>query len=289
MFQRERTQVVENTGVMCCVILWALLAPPLWALLAPPGAIAAGAQTPAEAARHLYNQGRYDQALTAADRLRAVAATANLGALIAGRARIERFRTSGDEADVQAARQALAAVKPSRLVARDQTDYLVGLGELQYLDDTFDVAAELFEVALDRIGDANPRDFNRVFDWWAASLDRHARSSDASARDLAYARLRDRSLIERARRASAVSVSYWLVVALRSLGELDRAWAVARTAWITAALDDDQGPPLRADLDRLVNEALIPERVREMGGSDRDRERNAAALHAAWETMKAGI
>ena len=49
--------------------------------------------------------------------------------------------------------------------------------------------------------------------------------------------------------------------------------------WVRAPMGDDRGQALRADLDQLVLQAIIPERVRAMALGDRDREK-AEALPA---------
>ena len=63
------------------------------------------------------------------------------------------------------------------------------------------------------------------------------------------------------RDASSTAASYWLVAATRGAGDLDRSWAAAVAAWVRAALAPDRGATLRADLDRLVTQALIPDRA----------------------------
>jgi hypothetical protein len=49
-------------------------------------------------------------------------------------------------------------------------------------------------------------------------------------------------------------------------------------------MGDDRGQALRADLDQLVLQAIIPERVRVMAASD--REKAEASLRAAWDAIK---
>jgi len=78
--------------------------------------------------------------------------------------------------------------------------------------------------------------------------------------------------------------NYWLVVGARGAGDLDRAWDAAVAGWIRAGLGPDtQG--LRAELDHLVLEALVPERVRRHATPERPDPR--AAMRAEWEAMKA--
>jgi hypothetical protein len=49
---------------------------------------------------------------------------------------------------------------------------------------------------------------------------------------------------------------------------------------------DDQGRALRADIDQLVMQAILPERVRLLASTDPDRERVTAALKASWDEVK---
>jgi len=56
--------------------------------------------------------------------------------------------------------------------------------------------------------------------------------------------------------------------------------------WIRAPFGEERGLALRADLDQLMNEAIIPERARTLASAEADRERAAASLRAAWEAVK---
>ena len=67
--------------------------------------------------------------------------------------------------------------------------------------------------------------------------------------------------------------NYWLAAAARAVGDLDRAWSAASAGWIRASLAPDRGVALRADLDRLVTQAIIPDRAARLP----QREREAGA------------
>jgi hypothetical protein len=78
--------------------------------------------------------------------------------------------------------------------------------------------------------------------------------------------------------------NYWLAVAARGAGDLDRAWDAAIAGWIRASLRPESAKSLRTDLDRLVSQALILERartrpVREQGDA-------LTALRAEWDAIK---
>jgi hypothetical protein len=71
---------------------------------------------------------------------------------------------------------------------------------------------------------------------------------------------------------------------LRGAGDLDRAWAAASAGWIRAVAARDRGVALRTDLDRLVTQAIIPDRAAR--GPARDRRQVTASLTADWESFK---
>ena len=266
--QRVRASLAQ------ALLLAALFAAPAWA------------QAPLDQARQLYNSGQFDEAIELAAKLRGLPATADAAALVIGRARLERFRQSADRADLVAAREALREVRPGELSERDQLEYVIGLGESLYLEESYGAAAELFESVFERSYRAGPVGFNRLFDWWATALDRQAQSGLVEDRDSLYERIRVSGQQALGRDPGSGPAAYWVVVAYRSLGDLVRAWEAAVAGWVRAPLTDDMGAALRADLDRLVLQAIIPERARQMASNDRDRERAAASLRASWETVK---
>lgn len=251
-------------------------------LLAAPAA----AQSSIEAARQLYNQGYFDAAVRLAARLRNEPPQASLANLILGRSYLEKFRQSANNADLVAARQALREVNASTLGTREQVEYLIGLGESLYLEESYGAAAQVFVSAFDKAQILGTRGFDRLFDWWATSLDRLAQSGLSDDRDALYGEIVGRAQAALGEAPGAAAPAYWMVVATRSLGDPTRAWNAAVAGWVRAPLVDDRGAALRADLDRLVLQAIIPERVRQMASTDRDRERVAATLRAAWEDVK---
>jgi hypothetical protein len=248
-------------------------------------ALPATAQGPLDPVRQLYNQGRYDQAISAAARW-ATGTSSDVANLLLGRSYLERFRETRDDADLVAAREALRVVRPAPLAPGDRSDYLVGLGELLYLQESFGPAVEMFRIALDSGRDLGTAAAERVFDWWATALDRQAQSGMAEHKEGNYRAIRDRSVVELGRMPGSVAASYWIVASHRYLGDLTKAYDAAVAGWIRAPSGEERGLALRADLDQLINEAIIPERVRLLASTDADRERAAAALRTAWETVK---
>jgi hypothetical protein len=243
------------------------------------------AQGPLDPVRQLYNQGRYDQVIPAAAKL-AMGPSSDAANLLLGRAYLERFRKNRDDGDLVAAREALRAVRPAPLSPGDRSDYLVGLGELLYLQESFGPAVEMFRTALDSGRDLSPAAAERIFDWWATALDRQVQSGATDHREGTYRAIRDRSIIELGRMPESVSASYWIAASYRYLGDLTKAYDSAVAGWIRAPFSEERGLALRADLDQLMIEAIIPERVRVLAASDADRERAAAGLRSAWEAVK---
>ena len=171
----QRTQVHALQRVRAVAGIWAAIA----VFLAAPVA----AQGPLEYARQLYNQGKYDEAIKLAAKLSGDPTSLNGANLVLGRSYLERFRQSSDRADLVAAREALREVRPSTLGGREQAEYLVGLGESLYLEESYGAAAEIFVTAFERSRELGPRGFDRVFDWWATCLDRQAQSGLVEDKD----------------------------------------------------------------------------------------------------------
>ena len=55
--------------------------------------------------------------------------------------------------------------------------------------------------------------------------------------------------------------------------------------WVRAALVDDRGAALRADLDRLVVQAIIPERAAKLAGRG-DPKAAQASMRSEWDAFK---
>jgi len=100
----------------------------------------------------------------------------------------------------------------------------------------------------------------------------------------AYARMIARMEEELRRDPGSAAAGYWLAAAARASGDLDRAWAAAMAGWIRATLARDRGTALRTDLEKLVNEGIIPDRAAKAPA--RERRQVAATLTAEWENFK---
>jgi hypothetical protein len=235
-------------------------------------------------ARALYNAGRLDEAIAAATMARSDPASADAAALVIGRSHLERYRRQNDAADLVAAREALSAVRVMALMPRDQVDLQIGLGQALYLGEAFGAAAELFDSALSGAAALPDRDRLLLLDWWATALDREAQRVSPDRRAAVFARIVDRMEDEVRLDPGSAPANYWLVAGIRGTGDLERAWHAAVAGWIRAALRPDTAAALRADLDRIMNEAVVVERARSRPtGEQQDA---VVAFRAEWETIK---
>ena len=242
---------------------------------------------PLTRARQAYNKQQYDLAIEASKEARNTPAVADAAGLVLSRAMLERYRRTGDPVDAEQARSTLLSVNPARLSASESSELHLGMAELMFVDDQFGTATEMFEVALDRPGMVPAASRDRVLEWWAASLDRHAQLSPDTQRAAKYWRMLTRLEVEGARGPSSPTVAYWMAAAARGVDDPERAWALAIAAWIQAPmLAGERAPLLRNDLDRLMDVAIIPERAARSAG-DADLDALKAALTAEWKAIKA--
>ena len=235
-------------------------------------------------ARRFYNQGKYDEALETARRAASTPGTASSARLIMGRARLERFRQTATGDELEEARADFRAVDPRALEPRERIEFQVGLGELLYLEDRFGPAAELLDPVVDASATFAPDAHERALDWWATALDRQSQSLPALERAVVYSRIIARMEQELKRDPASGPATYWLAASARAGGDLERAWAAASAGWIRAALGRDRGAALRADLDKLMTQAIIPDRAAK--APPRDRRQAAATMAAEWEAFK---
>jgi len=242
------------------------------------------AADPLAEARRLYNSGQFDAAEQSALEALKAPGMAEGARLVLGRIHLERFRRNANPAELAAGREALRAVDARALEPRDRVELTIGLGEALFLDDRFGAAAELFHRALDGSTVLGPVAHERLLDWWATAVDRLAQGQPKEARQETYRRLLMRMEQELGRDPGLAPAAYWLAAAARGLGDLERAWHAAAAAWVGALLSRDRGAALRADLDRLVVQAIIPERAAPL--QVRDSKPAAAGMLAEWEAFK---
>jgi hypothetical protein len=80
-------------------------------------------------------------------------------------------------------------------------------------------------------------------------------------------------------RPGSLAASYWLSAAARGQGDLQAAWSAAQAGWVRAGLAPDGGAAMRAELDRLVLQVLVPDRAKVLG-------QPAEGLRQEWERFK---
>ena len=257
----------------------------LVAAMAWPAAVRAQGIPSVGEARRLYNAGRFERALEMAEGLGGESEPA--GALVvAGRAALEQYRQAGDAQWLVRGRELLVGIDPTNLDARARTEWLIGVAEALYLDEQFGASADVFAAALDRADALGPGARERVFDWWATAVDRHAQLQPPSERVVIYERLAEVVAAEVVRDPASPGANYWGVVAWRGRGDPNRAWDAALAGWLRVALAADRGETARGDLDRLMIEAVIPERARRLARQPAEFELALASLTADWEVFK---
>ncbi|MCA1563054.1 MAG: hypothetical protein LC753_04195 [Acidobacteria bacterium] len=237
-------------------------------------------------ARRFYNLGQFDTAERAAMEAARNPALANAAKVVLGRIQLERSRRTPDDGELKRARETLLSADPRSLDARDRLELTVGLAEALYLEDRFGVAAQLFESALARATVLGPVAHDRILDWWATSIDRQAHSRPATERAPLYAQILDRMGKEIAQDPGVSAANYWLAAAARACGDLERAWNAAMAGWVRSSLTHDRGESVRADLDRLVVQGIIPDRAARL--PVRDDRQAVAGMIGEWEAFKTG-
>jgi len=231
-------------------------------LLMAPGVHAADPPDPLAQARLLYNQRQFGDAVAAAERVRSMPGLADRADLIVARAYLERYREGAAVEDLDGARERLRRLDPRQFEPRERTEFIVGVGEALYFDQSFGAAAEIFESVLDGTDALASEPRERVLDWWAIAVDRDAWLRADTVGLAAYQRIRARMRDELTAHAGSATAAYWLAAAARSEGDLEGAWEAAEAGWVRAGLAPDRGVALRADLDRLMMVAIVPERAR---------------------------
>jgi hypothetical protein len=237
-------------------------------------------------ARQAYNDGNHTAAIVAALEARADARVADAANIVMARAYLERFRNGADREDLDSAREALQSVQPARLAPRDRLDLAVGLAETLYLEGAYGAAAEMFEPLLRAAIDLGPRARERVLDWWASAVDAEARTRPNAERAPYYRRIVEEMELELKQDTGLGVASYWLSAASLGMGDVQRAWQAAIAGWVRASFAADGGSTIRQDLDRLVIEAIIPDRIRLLSLPAREVADATVGLRSEWDVVK---
>lgn len=228
------------------------------------------AQAELERARMHYNAGEFDESIAAAAAAKARPASVGSATLIGARARLERFRRSGDAADLAVARDELVSLNPTSLSAQETIEWQIGIGTTLFLDHQLGPAAEMFgrvlPLARERLA---PAEFDKLLEWWASAVSRMAEGLTPPGRRDAYASLYAAMRDELVRNPLSRPGIYWTVVSARGVGDLEGAWNAAIAGWIRAG-SHAGGAEVRAELERFVGQTLIPERAQARTGERLD-------------------
>jgi hypothetical protein len=235
----------------------------------------------------LYNSGRFEESIAAATSAKNKPAAEPSATLIIARSRLERSRTLGDPKELAAARAELVSLNPRSLAPQEAIEWQIGVGTALFLENQVGPAAETFTSILPAArGRLTPAEFEKLLEWWGATLARLAESLTGDARKSAYERLRADARLELERNPLSRPATYWTVVALRGAGDLHEAWAAAVAGWIRSG-SQSEGQQLRADLDRFVTQTLIPERAQARTGQRLDAKATLTDIAAVTEEWRA--
>lgn len=235
-------------------------------------------------ARSLYNERQFDAAIEAATVAQGLPPASDAATVVLARAHLERYRERANPEDLASARTQLGTVRVSNLDSRDTIDFLMALGEALFFEDDYGAAATLFESGIDAAVAEGPETAEAMLDWWGSAMERHADSLAREPRITQFHRLRERMSRELARNPGSAAAAYWIVVGLRGTGEAVDAWEAAIAGWVRARLAGARSATLRADLDKLVLEGIIPDRVN--GAPAETRSQVESDLRGEWAVVK---
>lgn len=240
----------------------------------------------AELARALlfYNAREFDRAIDAALAAQKSPETQDAASVVLARALLERYRERVDPADLAAAREALGSVRTGVLEPRGRMEYLLAVGQALFLEDEFGAAANLFASGVTQGHEVDPVLGEALVDWWGSAIERQANTSDPDTRKALFEALARQMRELLAQLPESAAAAYWAAAGLRGAGDSLAAWHAATAGWARARLAGERSASLRADLDKLVLQGIIPDRVRALASTDR-----AAAelqLRAEWELLK---
>jgi hypothetical protein len=246
----------------------------------------AAAQSPLERARQLYNAGELDASIEAAGAARLRPATAAAAALIIARARLEKFRLTATPEDLEAARTDLRTLNPQSLTRQELIEWQIGLGQALYFENELGPASEWFRALIPSVrASLPPADADRLLEWWAGTVSRLAESLSGEARTEKYRELLAVMERELERDPLARTATYWIPVACRGVGDLNRAWNAAIAGWIRAR-GLARPEELRSDLEQFVIRTLIPERAQSRTGQRVETKATATEIVSMTEEWK---
>lgn len=239
-------------------------------------------------ARAAYNEQQFEAAIQAALTAQKVGATADAATVVLSRSYLERYRQRANPADLAAARAQLGTVRVANLDARDHVDFMMALGEALFFEDDFGAAAAMFESGIDAAFAQGTATGESMLDWWGSAVERQTEALDREQRAPVFQRMRERMTRELAKNPGSAAAGYWSVVAIRGEGDAVGAWDAAIASWVRARLAGPRSAQLRADLDKLVLEGIIPDRVRllpleQRGQAESDLRTEWAVVKERWK------
>ena len=216
-------------------------------------------------ARLLYNQGQFEAAVTAAEQARLTPARADAADLVAARALSRALsRQRGAPTISINARERLRRIDPQRFPAARARSSTSSASARR----CFSTARSARRPTVFDSVAAEPRRDRAAMRASACSTGGRARSIATRGRGPRSSGRRSTSGSASAWKRSSRRIrrsgtaAYWLAAAARAQGDLQAAWDAAQAGWVRAPLAADRGAALRADLDRLVLRAIVPERAR---------------------------
>ena len=254
------------------------------ALVVVFGGTAAAQRAELARARAAYNQQQFDEAIEAAHVAQKVPATADAATVVLARAYLERYRRQVNPGDLAAARVTLGTVRVANLDTRDNVDFLMALGEALFFEEEFGAAAAVFESGIDSAIAQGPATGEAMLDWWGSAIERRAEALERGQRAAVFTHLRDRMARELARNPGSAAAAYWVVVGTRGTGDPTAAWDAAIAGWVRARLAGSRSATVRADLDKLVLEGIIPDRVRSLPAERRGQAESD--FRTEWAVVK---
>lgn len=238
------------------------------------------AQSHLARAREAYNAGNFDAAIQLAAGPRNQPRTAASAALIIARARLERFRASASPADLSAARTELVTLNTHALSQHELLEWQIGLAQTLYFENELGPASDWFRTLIPSVREElPPAETDKLLEWWATTTSASAEALSGAARTEKYREVLAMMELELESNPMSRAGTYWIAVAARGAGDLNRAWNAAVAGWIRAR-GVAGGQQLRADLERFVLHTLIPERAQMRSGQRIDNKATAAEIAA---------
>src|SRR5205085_5107436 len=128
-------------------------------------------------------------------------------------------------------------------------EWQIGVGTALFLEGQLGPASEIFVTLLPSArARLSTEEFQKLLDWMGTAMSRLAESLTGDARKRAYEQLHDDARHELERNPFSPPATYWTVVSLRGMGDLDGAWNAAVAGWVRMS-GHPEGRQFQSDLD----------------------------------------